>query len=272
MPDNDLPLRPVTVITGASSGIGRELSRVAARHDEVLLVARDRNSLDALAQEIVARGGMAHVLACDLTSDGAVGIVMSHLSDQGLRCERLVNNAGFGLVGQVHALGAGEQLASIDLNVRCLTELTLAVLPGMVAAKSGGILNVASVAAFLPGPGMAVYYATKAYVQSFSEGLWAEMRLHGVRVTVLCPGPVNTGFLARATGGKSHAEASLLHLGVTQVAEAGWAGFMNGQLTVIPGISNRLVRAITRCMPRRLLALIVYRQQSRRMAQTSARP
>ncbi len=268
---NDLRLRPVTVITGASSGIGRELARMAARHDEVVLVARDGEKLDTLAKEIGERGGAAHVLACDLTLPGAVGAIMAYLADHGLHCERLVNNAGFGLVGDAHSLDAGEQLASIDLNVRFLTELALAVLPGMVARRSGGILNVASVAAFLPGPGMAVYYATKAYVQSFSEGLWAEAKPHGVAVTSLCPGPVNTGFLVRATAGKRRAETTFFHLGAAQVAEEGWAGFMKGQITVIPGRTNRYVIAITRFAPRRLLALMVHRRQSGRAASTLAR-
>ena len=265
MPDNVLP-RPVTVITGASSGIGRELARLAARHDEVLLIARDRNNLEALAAEIGALGGTAHVLVCDLTLPGAVGAVTACLANHGLHCERLVNNAGFGLVGEAHALDADEQLASIDLNVRCLTALTLAMLPAMIARRSGGILNVASVAAFLPGSGMAVYYATKAYVQSFSEGLWAEVRPHGVIVTSLCPGPVNTGFLARATGGKRHAEATFLHLNAARVAEEGWSGFLKGHLTVIPGRSNRWIIAITRFVPRQWLALLVHRHQSGRTA------
>ncbi len=271
MPDNDLPLRPVTVITGASSGIGRELACLAARYDEVVLIARGGAGLDALAGDIRTQGGKAHVLVCDLTLPGAVGVVMAYLAAHGLRCERLVNNAGFGLVGDAHVLDAAGQLASIDLNVRSLTELTLAVLPGMMVRGSGGILNVASVAAFLPGPGMAVYYATKAYVQSFSEGLWVETRMHGVTVTSLCPGPVNTGFLARATGGKRSSEATFLHVDVAQVAAEGWAAFMKGQLTVIPGLANRCVIAITRFVPRRWLALMVYRQQSSRAAFAVAR-
>lgn len=261
MADHGSARRPVTIVTGASSGIGKEIARLASHHDEVLLVARSGQELDKLAGDIRLQGGRAHVLACDLTEPGAVDAIVAHLADKGLRCERLVNNAGFGLVGEAHTLDAASQLSSVDLNVRSLTELTLALLPGMIERRSGGILNVASVAAFLPGPGMAVYYATKAYVQSFSAGLWAEARNHGVTVTCLCPGPVNTGFLSRATAGRRLSEATPFHLDAAAVAKAGWSGFMNGRLTVIPGALNWWMTAIARFAPQRWLALAVHRRQ-----------
>ncbi|MGH7247333.1 MAG: SDR family NAD(P)-dependent oxidoreductase, partial [Pseudomonadota bacterium] len=192
-------MKPITLITGASSGIGAELARVFAAHGhEVMLVARRERELAALADEISKGGGpRPTVLALDLEQRNAVAAIASELSARGLEPENVVNNAGFGLVGHAAALDRDEQLAMIDLNIRVLTELSLMFVDSL-ARHRGGVLNVASIAAFLPGPGMAVYYASKAYVLSFSEALHRELARRGVRVTALCPGPVATGFQARA--------------------------------------------------------------------------
>jgi short-subunit dehydrogenase len=184
-------MRPVTLITGASSGIGVELARAFSSHGhELVLVARREERLNALADEIAAAGRpRPTVLRVDLTRRDAVPSIAAELSSRGLEPAIVVNNAGFGLVGPAAALSRDEQLAMIDLNVRALTELSLTFVESL-ARHRGGILNVASVAGFMPGPGLTVYYATKAYVLSFSEALHQELKRQGVKVTALCPGPV----------------------------------------------------------------------------------
>ena len=185
----------VTLITGASAGIGYELARIFARAGHrVALVARRAERLQALADEIAAAGGQRPLfIACDLREVDACATIRAALDAEQVEVEYLVNNAGFGLFGETIALDSPEQLAMIDVNARVLTELCLGFADQVISAK-GGILNVGSLAAFLPGPRMAVYYATKAYVLSFSEALYAELGPMGVRVTALCPGPVPTEF------------------------------------------------------------------------------
>ena len=185
--------RCVTLITGASSGIGADLARVfAAEGHRLALVARRRERLDALADEIVAAGGTAPVvIPCDLTHPDAGDLIADALASAGVEVDHLVNNAGFGLLGRAVMLERTAQLDMIAVNVRALTDLSLRFSDSLIRHR-GGLLNVASVAAYLPGPGMAVYYATKAYVLSFTEALHRELAGHGVRVTALCPGPVPT--------------------------------------------------------------------------------
>ena len=188
-------LQPVTVITGASAGIGAALARVFARNGHALaLVARREDRLRALADEIAAAGGVRPlVIVADLQRGDAASLIGKALTAQGAEPQFMVNNAGFGLVGNSASLDRDEQLAMIDLNVRMLAGLSLAFVDSL-ARHRGGILNVGSVAGFLPGPGMTVYYATKAFVLSFSEALHSELKSRGIRVTVLCPGPVPTEF------------------------------------------------------------------------------
>lgn len=259
-------MRPVTVITGASSGIGREFARLAASESEVLLVARGEDALKALAGELDAAGGKVSWFSCDGTENGAAQRLLAHLAKNDQYCEQLINNAGFGIVGAAANAEIVLELGSIDLNVRFLTELALAVLPGMVSRRSGGILNVGSVAGFLPGPGMAVYYATKAYVHTFSDSLWQETKGSGVRVTALAPGPVNTAFLARATGGAKAAEQTLFHVDAAEVAKQGWQGFKAGKRLVVPGLPNRLALAVAHLLPRAVIAALVMRQQQGRVS------
>jgi len=235
-------MRPITLITGASAGIGAELARVFAEHGhELALVARREHRLVELADEI-ARAGRPrpHVLRIDLEQSGAVTLLAAELIARDLEPANVVNNAGFGLVGQATRLDRSEQLAMIDLNVRALTELSLAFTDG-VARHRGGILNVASLAAFLPGPGMAVYYASKAYVLSFTEDLHHELKGRGVRVTALCPGPVATEFQARAGLQK---ENRMLALSAARVARIGYRGFMRGDRVVVAGMRNRIVASL----------------------------
>jgi uncharacterized protein len=250
-------MTPVTLITGASAGIGVELARVFARNgDTLVLVARREERLNALADEIAASGAPRPiVLAADLERRDAVAKLAAELASRQLEPANVVNNAGFGLCGPAAVLNRDEQLAMIDLNVRALTELSLTFTDSL-ARHRGGILNVASIAAFLPGPGMAVYHASKAYVLSFSEALHRELAGRGVRVTALCPGPVQTEFQARS-GMQLPAAAKLFELPARRVAEIGYAALMRGERVVIAGAGNRIAIVLTRLLPNALLLRLV---------------
>jgi short-subunit dehydrogenase len=250
-------MTPIVLITGASSGIGAALARVFAAHGhELVLVARRQDRLNALADEIAAAGGSRPaVLAADLERRDAASAIAAELSSRGLEPSVVVNNAGFGLSGAAAAVSRDEQLAMIDVNVRALTELSLMFVDSL-ARHRGGILNVASVAAFLPGPGMAVYYASKAYVLSFSEALHRELSNRGVRVTVLCPGPVPTEFQARS-GMHLNAAARALELSAERVAQIGYDAFMRGKRVVVAGINNRIAVSLMRLVPNALLLRLV---------------
>jgi uncharacterized protein len=250
-------MKPVTLITGASAGIGMELARVFAAHGhELVLVARREDRLNALADDIAAGGRpRPTVLALDLERRDAVARVAAELTTRGLEPANVVNNAGFGLAGAAAELDGDEQLGMIDLNIRALTELSLAFVDSLARHK-GGILNVASVAAFLPGPGMAVYYATKAYVLSFSEALHRELQRRGIRVTALCPGPVPTEFQARS-GIQVEGAQAILTVTADRVAQIGYDGFMRGKRVVVAGFLNKIAVALLRFTPHALLMPLV---------------
>jgi len=254
--------RPVTLITGASAGIGWALAEVFAQHGhELVLAARRTAELERLADKLAASGApRPSVLSLDLGQPGIGDRIAAELAARGLNPRNVVNNAGFGLVGPADELDRAEQLAMIDLNVRTLTDLSIAFIPSLVEHR-GGILNVASVAGFLPGPGMAVYYATKAYVLSFSEALHHELKARGVRVTVLCPGPVPTEFQARAGIMRRR---SIMDRSVEEVARAGYDGLIRGRRLVVPGWQNRFVTRMPRLLPRGLLLDLVARSQAHR--------
>jgi uncharacterized protein len=243
-------LRPVTLITGASAGIGSALARVFARNrHELVLVARREQLLLGLADEIGATGAVRPtVLRADVSRIDAARRIAEALAASGLAPEIVVNNAGFGLLGEAATLDRGEQLAMIDLNVRALTDLSLAFTESLERYK-GGILNVASIAAFMPGPGMAVYYASKAYVLSFTEALHHELAPKGVRVTALCPGPVPTEFQARA-GIKDPKVARMIVRSADQVAEDGYRGLRDGVRVVVPGFANQVAAVLAPLLPR----------------------
>ncbi|HXD45730.1 MAG TPA: SDR family oxidoreductase [Pseudolabrys sp.] len=263
-------MRPVTVITGASAGIGVELARVFARNGHKLaLVARREDRLRALADEIAASSDRRPiVIVDDLFRPGAAARIGAVLTEHGAEPQFIVNNAGFGLSGDARTRDRAEQLSMIDLNVRTLTELALAF-AGSLARHKGGILNVGSVAGFLPGPGMAVYYASKAFVLSFSEALHSELAPRGITVSVLCPGPVPTEFGARA-GIKGDLAPRLLTQSARSVAEAGYRGLMRGRRVIVPGLGNRLVILAIRAAPRRWLVRTLDRLQNRRRAARQA--
>ena len=264
-------LRPVAVITGASAGIGAALARVFARdRHELVLVSRREDRLRALADEIAATGAPRPVvIAADLLKPGIARVIGNALAAHGVEPQFVVNNAGFGLVGAASTLDHDEQLQMIDLNVRALTELSLAFVDSL-ARHRGGLLNIGSMAGFLPGPGMAVYYATKAYVLSFSEALHSELKPLGIRVTVLCPGPVPTEFADRAGLSKNALGPSFLVQSADHVAEAGYRGLMDGRRTVVPGAINKLITFLIRVTPRSLiLSFVDYRQKRRRSARST---
>lgn len=245
---------PICLITGASSGIGAALAREFARHGHALvLTARRQGELDRLAEEIERSGAeRPYVIAADIASTEGVDALETALAEQRLEVSILVNNAGFGLLGEAAKLDLAQQLAMVDLNVRALTDLTLRFLAPITRHK-GGILNVASIAGFMPGPGMAVYHATKAYAISFSDSLYGELGHQGVKVCALCPGPVPTPFLARA--GIPHGYfPRFLARSVDRVARAGYAGLMARRRIVVPGSPNLVMTLLPRFLPRVLIA------------------
>ncbi len=246
-------MKAVALVTGASAGIGADLARVFAGHNhELALVARREDRLNALADEIAASGRpRPAVLGIDLERRDAAASLAAELAARELEPAYVVNNAGFGLSGRAAELDRDEQLAMIDLNIRALTDLSLRFVDSLTRHR-GGILNVASVAAFLPGPGMAVYYASKAYVLSFSEALHRELAGRGIRVTALCPGPVETEFQARS-GMRLPTAAKLIELPALQVAQIGYDALMRGQRVVIAGGGNKIAVALMRFMPKALL-------------------
>ncbi len=257
--------RPVAVITGASAGIGTELARVFAAHGhDLVLVARREDRLQALADEIASQGRPRPVvLGLDLSQPG-IGVRLGEaLAAAAVEPQYMVNNAGFGLWGAAAKLSRDEQLTMVDLDVRTLVDLSVAFTESL-ARHRGGILNVASVAAFLPGPYMAVYYACKAFVLSFSEALRAELASSGIRVTTLCPGPVPTEFQDRAGGVPNQERSGLLTRSAKQVALEGYQGLMAGKAVVTPGWANKLVTVLLpRLLPRSLLADQMAKAQAR---------
>lgn len=254
MSPNGQPLEPVCLITGASGGIGAELARVFAAHGHrVVLTARHDDALKAVANSIAASGApRPHVIVADLAAADGVERLAQALAAAGLEPATLVNNAGFGLVGDAAALDRADELHMIDLNNRALTDLTLRFL-GSITRHRGGILNVASIAAFLPGPGMAVYHASKAYVLSLSEALHEELKEDGVRVCALCPGPSPaTGFFRRAGLPAGYFPAVLMR-DAASIARAGYDGFIGGHRVVVPGKPSRIVTLLPRLLPRGLI-------------------
>ncbi|MBX9761111.1 MAG: SDR family oxidoreductase [Beijerinckiaceae bacterium] len=256
----------LTLITGASGGIGADLARIFARNGhELALAARGGDRMEALADEIAASGAKRPlVIEADLAVEGAGALLAAELERRGARVTTLVNNAGFGLIGPAAELDRAEQMRMIDLNVRTLTDLTLTFLPSIRAAR-GGVLNVASVAGFYAGPGMAVYYATKAYVLSFTQALAFELREDGVGVSALCPGPTKTNFFTRAGAG-DNLFGMIPMASSMSVAQAGYDGFMKGRTVVVPGLLNRLLTATSGLQPRAFSMPVIGRMQMGRMA------
>jgi len=253
--------RPGALVTGASSGIGYELTKILARagHD-VALVARSRGQLEKIARDLREDFGVRSVVVVeDLAEPGAVDRIFDRLQEEGFGVDVLVNNAGFGTLGRFVQSDPGAQLDMVQVNVVALTHLTRRFAAPMAERGRGRILNVASTAAFQPGPYMAVYFATKAYVLSFTEALAEELRASGVTVTALCPGPTATGFQKRAAMEHSPIGGGRMTADAASVARAGYAGMMKGKRVVIPGLFNRVGTALPRIFPRSLVPRVVAR-------------
>jgi len=259
-------IRPLALVTGASSGIGLELATLLARGDhDVVLVARSRSRLDEIARGLAEEFGIrATVIDVDLADPGAPGWIRSVLEEQSLGVDVLVNDAGFGVYGLFAETPIEKELEMIRVNISALTHLTKIVLPRMLARRRGRILNVASTAAFQPGPLMAVYYATKAYVLSFSEALANETDGTGVTVTALCPGPTITEFQRKAGLEETRLFHSPLVTTAREAARAGYDGMMRGRRVVIPGAGNFLLAQAVRFSPRRMATAIARRIQETR--------
>jgi uncharacterized protein len=245
------------LITGASAGIGRELAKLfAADGYNLVLVARTAPRLAQFADELQRQFAIrANSFPLDLTAQSAAQFLFDQLAREAVNIDALVNNAGYGMRGVFAEISAEESLGQIQLNITALTHLTRLFLSPMIKRRSGKILNVASTAGFQPGPLMAVYYATKAYVISFSEALANEVQGTGVSVTCLCPGPTDTEFQGRAG-----TEASLLKrlrpMDAKTVARDGYKGLMNGKPLVISGLKNWLLAESLRISPRRLVTAV----------------
>ncbi|MFN8024554.1 MAG: SDR family oxidoreductase [Acidimicrobiales bacterium] len=245
------PTSTWALVTGASSGLGADFARLfAADGHGVVLVARRADRLEALAAELTsAHGARVEVVPADLADTHGVRTVADALAERGIVPDFVVNNAGVGSSGRVAAADPDGQRDMVVLNAAALTELTCRMLPGMVARGSGRLLHVGSTAGFLPGPGMATYYATKAYVDSFARALAFELRGTGVTSTLLCPGPTSTEF--GATAGVE--ESRLFSLGTMDgrtVAEAGYRAMMGGTKVAVPGVRNKLSVASLAVTPR----------------------
>ncbi len=251
---------PTALITGASSGIGLELARVFAREGfDLVLVARNRNRLEQIAQELKSEDRHVAVLAKDLSSPETPHEVFAAVPN----VQVLVNNAGFGVFGKFADTGLVEDLNMMQLNMAALVALTKLYLPGMVAAKNGRVCNVASTAAFQPGPLMAIYYATKAFVLSFSEAIANELKGTGVTVTALCPGPTASGFQERSKMEDSGLVKGKKIMDARTVAEAGYKGLMAGKILVIPGFKNSLMARSVGLMPRSIITQMVRKLQEK---------
>ncbi|CAM3174926.1 SDR family oxidoreductase [Sphingomonas antarctica] len=252
----------LAIVTGASAGLGVGFAEsLAAKGHDLLLVARRADRLDDLAAKLRATGVKVDVAAADLGAEGGVAAVVAAIG--GRPVDLLINNAGSGLRGDFAKLDIAAQSAMVRLNCTSLMELSHAVLPGMIAAKAGGILNVASTAAFQPGPWMAVYYATKAFVLSFSEALHEEVKPHGVRVSALCPGPTKTEFADVAGMGES-ALFKMMGSGPDPVVRDGLAALEANQAVKISGAMNFMMAESIRLTPRGLARSIAGRLQKSR--------
>jgi uncharacterized protein len=264
--------RPVALVTGASSGIGAALAREAARdgHD-LVLVARRREPMQALAVELNAAGAEIMVVSADLGKEGAAATLMQLVGERGIAVDMLINAAGLGDNGRFDQTNPDKIAVLLQVNVVALTELTRLVLPGMVARRRGKVMMIASTAAFVPGPKMAVYYASKAYVLSFGEAIAYELRGTGVTVTTLCPGATATEFAATAGA----EEAGLFNgsqpvMQAAEVARLGYRGFKSGRPLVITGLYNKIMALSGRLSPAFVSLPIANRMNSRPAAPSAA--
>jgi short-subunit dehydrogenase len=258
--DASTPRRPVTVVTGASAGFGVEFARrFAARGDDLVLVARRREPMEELAAELQTTSGVtAHVVPLDLTQPDAPARLLAEVTDRNLAVRALVNNAGFGSYGPFVGADPERIAREIALNVTAVTLLSRLFLPELLKADRGVLLNIASTAAYQPGPNLAVYAATKAYVRSLTEAIWQETRGTGLTVLSLAPGPTQTEFFAAAGSDKFKVGQML---SVTEVVDIAFRtlGRRNPPPSVIAGVRNRMTAVVTGLVPRRLTLAVAGR-------------
>ena len=251
------------LITGASSGIGYELSKLFAERADgtnLVLVARNEQRLNEIASDLEQTYGVrVTVMAKDLSDPASPGEIAAALQAQSIGVDVLVNNAGFGTYGPFAEIDWAEELRMLQVNVVSLTHLTKLFLPGMIERRSGHILNVGSTGSFAPGPLMAAYCATKAYVLSLSEAISEEVRGTGVSVTALCPGVTRTGFQARAHVEHTQLVRDSMMMSARQVAEIGYQALLRGQAVAVPGFANQLLAFAVRLTPRSLTRRISHR-------------
>ncbi len=258
-------MKKTVLITGASGGIGFELAKIhASKGDNLILVARNISKLNELKQELEKRFGISVInLEKDLSRTGAASEVYLEIKKQKIEVDYLINNAGFGDYGLFHESNWQKQEEMINLNIIALTHLTRLFVNDMVTKRSGKIMNVASTAAFQPGPLMAVYYATKAYVLSFSEAIDNEVRDFGVTVTALCPGPTESGFQVAAKLGESKLVKGKKMPTSKEVAEYGYKAMLKGKTVAIHGFKNALLANSVRFTPRSLIVKVVRKIQDK---------
>jgi len=255
-----MDVKKYALITGASGGIGYDLAKIAgADGRNLILVARSAEKLNTLAVELRKNNDTEVVtIAVDLSDEKGVNKLLDEIASQNLKVDILVNNAGFGDFGDFSKADLSKNMEMIRLNIGALTQLTHAIMQQMIGSGKGRIMNVASTAAFLPGPGMAVYYASKAYVLSFSEALSRELKGSGVTVTTLCPGPTDTSFATAAGLGKSLMHRMLPPATSAEVAKAGYKAMMKGKTIEIPGFMNKLTAITPRLTPRSIVRDMIY--------------
>lgn len=252
------PSSETVLVTGASSGIGLELAKCfAADKSNLVLVARSTEALEKLAAELRQEFKIqVHVLTADLAKPESAQWIFDEMGRAGITVDVLVNNAGFGLQGMFNDLSLGRQMEILQVNQTALTALTGLFLPSMITRNRGGILNVGSIAAFQPGPVMALYFASKAYVQSFTEALAAELSETQIHVSVLCPGPTSTNFGKVARGGKVR-RRKLPGMTAQAVAKYGYERFRQRRVVIIPGLGNKMSVFFVRFIPRSVLRKLV---------------
>ena len=249
--------RNYTLITGASTGIGYELAKLFAkdRHN-LILVARDEGKLETAKNELSKYNVEVKILSLDLSKSEDIQSLFNYVEMNKLNVDILVNNAGIGTFGDFSEIEWVKEEALIDINIKVLTKLTKYFLPKIIECKNGGILNVASTAAFCSGPRMAAYYASKAYVLNLTEAIYEECKDSGIRISCLCPGPVKTTFQDKAGIKKSESAKKYL-MDAEEVAKVSYKDFKKGKLIIIPGMKNKLLVIGNKLLPRRISRKII---------------
>ena len=249
--------RSCVLITGATTGIGYELAKLYAKDENnLILVARDEERLKEVKEELEFYNIKIYTIALDLSEDNSCEKVLDFVNKKNLSVDILINNAGIGSFGYLSEIEIEKELKLIDVNIRALTELTKMFLPTMISHGEGGIMNVASTAAFCAGPKMATYYASKSYVLNFTEALYEELKGSEIKVSCLCPGPVKTSFQEKS-GIKKNEAAKKALMTPKEVAEVAYKDFKKGKLIIIPGFKNKLIILLNKLIPRALSRKII---------------